>query len=270
MKKICLILFILISHYSYSNEIISKFEDLDKKGKYKEALDYLLLEAEKPDADIGLRWRIGMTAFEITNNITDNKAKINYFDIGIKATKDYLEIENITKRDRVEIIHWYMINYASKLKLLGIFAGRESLTIIPEIIKKMDKCIEIDPTYAGSYFFKGKLYLDIPPFLGGDKFKMGENLYKAVNYADDIQLIPLLTGSAECFIARNWSVEKKKSLKDKKNNPVTDGTPANLSDSEYARSLLNKVIYVYKVKKDPSARDTENFNKAVQLLNRLN
>jgi len=269
MKLLYLIIFFLISFYSYSNEIIVKFEELDKKGKYKEALDYLLQEIEKPNAEIGLRWRIAMTSFEITNSISNNKEKIKYFDIGIKTTKDYLDIEDINKRDRVEIIHWYMINYASKLKLLGIFAGKESLTIIPEIIKKMDKCIEIDPTYAGSYFFKGKLYLDIPSFIGGDKIKMGENLVKAVNYADNIQMIPLYTGSAECFIIRNWSVDKKNSLKDKKNNPITDGSPSNLSDSEYAETLLNKVIKTYNGNNDPSARDTENYKKAVNLLNKM-
>ncbi|MBN2545283.1 MAG: hypothetical protein JXB50_05750 [Spirochaetes bacterium] len=269
MKLFYCILFCLITFYSYSNKIIKKFEEFDKRGKYNEALDYLLKEIDKPDADIGLRWRIAMTTFEITNNISNNKEKIKYFDIGIKVTKDYLDIENINKRDRAEIIHWYMINYASKLKVLGIFAGRESMTIIPEIIKNMDKCIEIDPEYAGSYFFKGKLYIDIPHFLGGDKFKMGVNLIKAINYADDNQMIPLYTGSAECFIIRNWSVEKKKNLKDKKNNPISDGTPLELSDIEYARLLLNKVINIYNEKNDPSVRETENYNKAIYLLNKI-
>lgn len=267
VKKYIVFFLLLTKLFVFSLNNIVFFDTLDKNGKYLEALDFLISELNKNN-QVELRWRAALMTFEIAESLTKKSEKIKYYDLGINLTKDYLEDKTISKRDRAEMIHWYMINYASKMKTLGIFAGKEAIDVIPKIISTMDKCIEIDPDFAGSYFFKGKLYADVPSFLGGDKKRIDENLLKAIKLADDRELITMLVGAAEVFIKRNWSSETKtKLLKDillQNNSDYLE-----LSDKDFAIKVLNDVIDKYKKKVNPSFRDSENYKKAILMIEQL-
>lgn len=251
----------------FASDEIDKFDQLEKQGRYVEALDFLISKIKEEPTSINLRWKAAFMTFEIAEALDNKKEKVKYYDIGIEFTKNYINEESLNKRDRVEMIHWYMVNYASKMKTLGIFAGKEALDVIPEIIKAMDKCISIDPTYPGSYFFKGKLYMEVPFFLGGDKKKVDENLLKAIELVDSKQFITLYVNAAVVFLQRDWSSEKKKKelVQFQNNNEYL-----NLSDKEYATFLLKRVINEYERMKEHSYRDTIYYKKAIILLDEIN
>lgn len=254
---------------SSTQDVIRKADDLDYAGKYQEALDILLNASKDSSSDLQIIFRIGTEAFESGNIAGSKKGKLKFYDIGINATKPFLDSQNLSKRDKVTITHWYMINYASKMKLLGIFGGRESLNIVPTLFRAMDNSISIDPAFSGAYFFEAKLYNEVPYFLGGNKIKMGLCYLKALSLAEDREKTLMLLDAAKGFIDRNWSVERK-NREFKKAGPADgDGTPINLSDKEYALNMLTELIKRYDRNVKHSVREEKIYNEAALLADKI-
>jgi hypothetical protein len=263
------LIFYLFHLNSGTQDAVKKADELDYAGKYQEALDVLLNASKDSSTDLQIIFRIGTEAYESANLTGSKKEKLKYYDIGMGATKPFLDNPNLSKRDRVTITHWYMINYASKMKLLGIFGGRESLNIVPALFKAMDNSISIDPEFSGAYFFEAKLYSEVPYFLGGDKIKMAESFLKALSYAEEREKTLMLLDAAKGFIDRNWSAERKRREFKRAGLAKGDGTPVNLSDKEYVINMLSELKTRYEKNSGHSVREEKIYNEAVQLVNKI-
>jgi len=273
LKKLILMIFFISANLLIlfaDKDVIKKADLLDKNGKHEEALKILINSYDEANPDLQIIKRIAMQTFEIAEKIKDKKDKINMYETGIKYSKPYININFGTKRDRAEVIHWYAINYASKMKLLGIFGGRESLKIVPTIFELMDECIKIDPSFSGSYLFKAKLYEEVPGFLGGDHFKMGIHYLLAIKYARENELMMMLIEAANGFYKRNWDLNKKiKESHKNKYSKYDDDLYLKVNDKEYAKSLLVKSIDIYDNLKSPSEREKNKYKEAKELLDKI-
>lgn len=261
---LCLIL-PLIGYAATYEEVIYKADELDHQARHQEMLDILLEYHTANPPELKVIWRIGIAIFEVANKKETKNEKIAMFEKGENLLKPYIDIDYGSERDRVEIIHWYMVNYASRLKIKGIFAGREGLTIVPKVFTMMDKCIEIDPAYYSAYYFKAKLHEEIPFIIGGDKFEMGYYYSKALHYAVDRVKILIMIDAANGFVIRNWSAQKKQKEARKRDKYTDDGTPTGLSDKEYALQLINQATALFEAHDNPGVRDREKYEFAQQL-----
>ena len=123
----------------------------------------------------------------------------------------------------------------------------------------------MDPTFAAPYLLLGRIDDAVPFFLGGDKFRMGKNLSKAIKY--NPKDMSVLVESGELFLKRGWDSDKKKKMS--KKFEEDDGTPQNLSDKEYAKILLDKSLELFKSISDPSVREEVKYQEALELLKKI-
>lgn len=258
-----------IPFIAFSNNILTTVDELDFNGNYSKALKILVENNNSSDPDLKIIWRIARETYEMAENSSSKDDKIEFYNQGIEATKPFINIDYGDERDRAEIIHWYAVNYASKMKDLGVFGGRESLNVVPNVFKLMDRCIEIDPIYASAYFFKAKLQEDVPFFLGGDKFEMAVNYQKVLQYAEDKEKFFYLVDIAKSFYNRNWSVKKKEDAAKKKDDYTSDGTPQDLRDREYAYQLFLKAKELYDSSKKHSKRDIDKYKELIKLIEEM-
>ena len=259
-KSILILSFFIISSLTFSYDY-TLVDELYRVGKYKEGLEGLEsnFDVSKPDSQI--IWRISRFYFEIAEAIDkrDKQEKINYYTKGMDIAEPYLDIKNGDALDRAQVIFWYTACFGSRGEVIGI---KESLDIVPKLFELADRSLALDPTFAAPYLLKGRIDNAVPFFLGGDKFRLGQNLSLAIKYNPDDMSV--LVDSADMFISRDWDADKKRKNVEKKG--ADDGTPQNLSDKEYAKILLEKGIKLFDKIKNPSFRDKSKLEEAKKLL----
>ncbi len=269
MKNIFTILFLLSVFFSFAEyNIISDFESLEHSGEYEKALNLLRSNLNTEEARIELRWRIAQIAYELSEQKSSRKDKIYYYDIGIEATKPYINNSDAPNRDRAELIHWYAVNYSSKIRLLGIFAGLKGITLVEDIFKLIDKMIATDASYSNAYFFRAKIRDEVPAFLGGDPVKTSLDYQTAIQLSTDKSRIVTLLEYAASLKKRNWSAQTKINEL-KKYGLTNDGTPLDISDKEYAIILLTELENFFNAIKNPSLRDKLLFLRSKNMLDNL-
>ncbi|MBN2545840.1 MAG: hypothetical protein JXB50_08590 [Spirochaetes bacterium] len=262
MKKVIplfILIFIISKLYSVDYK---KIDDFYTEGKYTDGLSYSLKEFDKNKPDIALIWRISRFYLEIGDESKTKKEKIDSYTKGMDFAAPYYENNNAGVSDKAQLFFWYTANFASKSKAIGIF---ESISTLPELFELVEKNIKIDPAFAPPYLLKGRIDVEVPGFLGGDDFRMGESFALALKYnSNDLNV---LVDAADGFVKRNWDANKK--LKEKEKRQKSDGTPENLSDKEYAKQLLDKAVSLYKSLEKPTKRETVKYNEGLELLKKL-
>ena len=261
-------LIIILSLFIYNTFYTKDFktvDDLYHVGKYQEGIKILEKEYNISNPDPEIIWRITRFYFEIADALPDKEKqeKIRYYSKGMDIAKQFLDIKKGTNLDRAQVIFWYTACYGSRAELIGI---KESLDILPDLFNLADKAIALDPTFAAPYLLLGRIDDAVPFFLGGDKFRMGKNLSKAIKY--NSKDMSVLVDSGELFLKRGWDSNKKKKMAEKSGED--DGTPQDLSDKEYAKFLLDNSLELYKNIKDPSVREKIKYKDALELLKKIN
>ncbi|MBN1214910.1 MAG: hypothetical protein JXA99_05640, partial [Candidatus Lokiarchaeota archaeon] len=259
------IIFIIVFFISFISSMnFQKVDNLYHIGKYQEGVKILEGQFEILNPDPEIIWRITRFYFEIAEALPEKEKqeKIKYYTKGMQVSQPFLDITEGTNLDKAQIIFWYTACYGSRAELIGI---KESLDIIPELFSLADKSLALDPTFAAPYLMLGRIDDAVPFFLGGDKFRMGKNLSKAIEFNPNDMSV--LVESGELFLKRGWDVGKKEKMKEK--NGENDGTPQNLSDKEYAKILLDKSLELFKSINDPSVRDKIKYNQALELLKKF-
>ena len=133
---------------------------------------------------------------------------------------------------------------------LGVCLGRigeergvlNSLFLVGPIKDEMEKCLSVDPTYAGAHHVLGVLYRKAPgwPLSSGDMDKAQEHALLAVKYLPSSTLNHL--GLAEVYIARDKNKEAKEQLNIVLTLPLEpDRAPEDKDDKARAQELLKEV-----------------------------
>ncbi len=104
----------------------------------------------------------------------DQDKKIAAFQEGARLAKRALEQQETS----ADAHFLYAANLGSATELQGVMYG--ALTI-QELKHHVRRALELDPTYAPAHHMLGRMYEELPWFLGGDQDGAGEHLKKAVS-----------------------------------------------------------------------------------------
>jgi hypothetical protein len=259
MKKIFILTVIFFTTFlSFSQEDLFKTSNsLIHNGKYDESLKLLEDAFAKDKNNIKIAWHIAQSAFLMSETVTDKKIRYDYYAKGINACAPFLTKPVTDKRNQAELINWYAVNYSSDSKDRGFFFGRDGLGAINKVFQIIETCIQVDPEYAPAYFFKAKLYAEVPFFFGGDKVKMETNFKLALKYAMENDKPTFLFEAAKYLLDRKWSVENK--LNESKKQKVENDALLSVDkdDKSLALEYLTLISATLKANDDLSVKDKQ-------------
>ena len=104
----------------------------------------------------------------------DREKKLGSFQEGARLAKKALELDEASAH-----AHFlYAANLGSATELQGVMYG--ALTI-QELKAHVHRTLELDSTFAPAHHMLGRMYEELPWFLGGDQEAAGKHLKKAVS-----------------------------------------------------------------------------------------
>jgi len=145
------------------------------------------------------------------------------FQNGVDAAKKALEIDP----DNPDSHFFYVANLASLGDVKGVF---NSLFMLPEIRRELDRILEIDPNHAFGLAMNGVLYSYLPSILGGDthiadiyirrslkimpnvsstRLYLARNLRKQKKYDEAIEVLRELVNEKEPYFYPDWYLNRK-------------------------------------------------------------
>lgn len=104
----------------------------------------------------------------------DREKKLASFQEGARFAKKALEQQEAS----VDAHFLYAANLGSVTELKGVMFG---VLTVQELKLHVHRALELDATYAPAHHMLGRMYEDLPWFLGGDQEAAGEHLKKAVS-----------------------------------------------------------------------------------------
>jgi hypothetical protein len=262
MKKILCLMIIFYLPVGFYSIDLKNIDSLHDNGNYQDAYKQLTGAFNKSVPDASIIWRITRELYEYTGNIKDKKDKIAKLDEGLDFLKPYYDLKSGEIRDRATIIYWYAVFSSEKARTKGI---KESLDNIPNLFKFCNDAIAIDPGYGDPYYLKAMIDDGLPTMFGGDKFNMSVNLTKALKC--DPENYWYLVDGAKAYKNRNWDSDKKKKMAGKKG--MDDGSPQNLDDKEFAKTLLNKAVELYNAAAVKSKINQGKIEEAKKMLEKM-
>jgi tetratricopeptide (TPR) repeat protein len=149
------------------------------------------------------QWRQARTQYSLAKKAGESKS--NHYDLCILHSSQAIELQP----DSAVSYFYRGLCLGKQGEMKGVWA---SLGIIDPFEEDMKKAVELDPkvNHAGPHRALGKLYLELPFFLGGDSDKSVFHLKAAArlapNYAEN-QL-----GLAQVLIKKNNSTQARESL----------------------------------------------------------
>jgi len=149
------------------------------------------------------QWRQARAQYFLAKNT--GEAKSNHYDLCILHSSRAIELQ-----PNSSVSYFYRgLCRGKQAEINGVWA---SLGIIEPFEKDMKKALELDQTVnnAGPHRALGKLYLELPFFLGGNSNKAIFHLEEAVRLAPDYAENHL--GLAQVFIKINNSNQARESL----------------------------------------------------------
>ena len=128
----------------------------------------------------------------------DQEKKLAAFQEGARLAKKSLEQQEAS----ADAHFLYAANLGSATELQGVMYG--ALTI-QELKHHVRRALELDPTYAPAHHMLGRMYEELPWFLGGDQDSAGEHLKKAVSL--DRYYVPGHLDLGRWYLKQGYEVE---------------------------------------------------------------
>jgi len=149
------------------------------------------------------QWRQARTQYSLAKIADESKS--NHYDLCILHSSRAIEMQP----DSAVSYFYRGLCRGKQGEMKGVWA---SLGIIDPFEEDMKKAVELDPkvNHAGPHRALGKLYLELPFFLGGDSDKSVFHLKEAVRLAPDYAENHL--GLAQALIRKNNSTQARESL----------------------------------------------------------
>ena len=206
-----LVIVSLIIFFEHSNTFadpIKTFQQ-DKEDKTVQEFKKVAAEIEKnlrrnpyqPE----MEWRLARTHYSIAKKIKNEEAKKKQYDLCIYHSSQALKLQP----NSATSLFFRALCRGKKGQIQGIWA---SLEVIGPFEKDMKRAVELEPSIqdGGPHRALGKLYLELPFFLGGNVGQSVYHLEKAVqlspNYAENH------LGLAQAYFANKNFESAKKSL----------------------------------------------------------
>ena len=205
--SIFFVLYINFSTVWAQNPSLSEIDRLFEESKSKLEYENIVSQIDKVLADnpnqYKWKWRQARTHYALAK-ISEN-SEIYHYGQCIQFSTQAIELQS----DSAVSYFYRGLCRGKQGEMKGVWA---SLGIIDPFEEDMKKAVSLDPTvnHAGPHRALGKLYLELPFFLGGDLDKSAFHLNEAVRLAPDYAENQL--GLAQVLIKKNNSKEARESL----------------------------------------------------------
>jgi len=205
--RVSLLTFALIftSAFVQKIEIDQQYKQAKTLKEFKqiaeEVKEYLTHEPDQVD----WQWRLARSYYSIAKRIKDEDTAIHHYNLCIEHSSRALEI----KPDSAISYFFRALCRGKQGEMQGLWS---SLGIIEPFEEDMKKALELDPTIenGGPNRALGKLYLELPFFLGGSTNQAIHHLKEAVLLGPDYSENHL--GLAQAYYSKNNFTEARNSL----------------------------------------------------------
>ncbi|MFN2530529.1 MAG: TRAP transporter TatT component family protein [Pyrinomonadaceae bacterium] len=135
-------------------------------------------------------WKLARDSYYVGEHTTDEIEQDQMFRQGIEAGKAAVELQS----DKPEGHFWLGANYGGS----AAHSTLAGLANVEDIKREMEAVIKIDEEFQGgsAYMALGRLYLQAPRMLGGDKQKAIEYLEKGLRFGPNNALLHLYLAQA--------------------------------------------------------------------------
>ena len=186
---------------------LNQMDRLYKESKSKQEYEKIALQIEKilgnnPNLH-EWKWRLARVHYALAKNFEESR--VHHYDQCIMLSSQAIELKSNSA-----ISYFYRgLCRGKKGELQGIWA---SLGIIDPFEEDMKKAVSLDPTvnHSGPHRALGKLYLELPFFLGGDLDKSEFHFLESIRLAPDFAENHL--GLAQVLIKKNKSTKARETL----------------------------------------------------------
>ena len=189
------------------NPSLNRMDRLYKESKSRQEYEKIALQIEKilknnPNLH-EWKWRLARVHYALAKNFEESK--VHHYEQCILLSSHAIELKSNSA-----ISYFYRgLCRGKKGELKGVWA---SLGIIDPFEEDMKKAVNLDPTvnHSGPHRALGKLYLELPFFLGGDLDKSESHFLESIRLAPDFAENRL--GLAQVLIKKNKSEKARETL----------------------------------------------------------
>ena len=140
----------------------------------QEELRVLLEQGTEEAGDFNALLKLAAVYLDLGYGVyVDPSQKMTTFKEGARLAKKALEMQE----DSAEAHFLYAANLGSAAELEGLVS---SALTIQELKRHVHRVLELDDTYAPAHHMLGRMYEELPWFLGGDQTAAGDHLSQAV------------------------------------------------------------------------------------------
>jgi len=184
-------------------EIDSQHEKSQLQTEYQEIASQIEKVLASNPNQYPWQWRQARTQYSLAKKAGESKS--DYYDLCILHSSRAIDLQP----DSAVSYFYRGLCRGKQGEMKGVWA---SLGMIEPFKEDMTKAIELGPkvNHAGPHRALGKLYLELPFFLGGDSDKAVFHLKEAVRLAPDYAENHL--GLAQILVKKNNSTQARESL----------------------------------------------------------
>ena len=184
-------------------EIDSKHEKSQLQTEYQEIASQIEKVLASNPNQYPWQWRQARTQYSLAKKAGESKS--DYYDLCILHSSRAIDLQP----DSAVSYFYRGLCRGKQGEMKGVWA---SLGMIEPFKEDMTKAVELGPkvNHAGPHRALGKLYLELPFFLGGDSDKAVFHLKEAVRLAPDYAENHL--GLAQILVKKNNSTQARESL----------------------------------------------------------
>ncbi len=149
-------------------------------------------------------WRMARPTYRLGNNSTDRSEQEATFRDGIAAGEAAVRVQP----NKPEGHFWLGANKGGNAQLQGPLSG---LSAVKDLRREMETVIRIDEGFQGgsAYMVLGRLDLEVPEMMGGDRQRAVEILEKGLRFGAENSLLRLRLAEAYLAVKRPADARKQ-------------------------------------------------------------
>ena len=138
-----------------------------------QSYDILFDIVESEPQNARAHYELSKVCFLLGDVAAEKKDKLKLFEEGRDYGKEAIKLD-----DKSAWAHfWYMVNVGRIGQTKGVL---NSLILVPEVEKEINKTLELDPKHTGALDAKAMLFYELPGLLGGNLNKSIEALNQGI------------------------------------------------------------------------------------------
>lgn len=186
-----------------ADKLWSQRADLDR---IREGIMLLRHARTSDTANYETAWRLARFAYYLGTHATDEGERDTAFREGIAAGQVAVQIAP----DKADGHFWLGANIGGRTELQNLLGG---LAAVEDIRREMQAVLRIDEGYqsGSAYMALGRVDLEVPEVLGGDRQRAVASLEKGLRFGDKNALLRL--DLAEAYLATKRKDDARKQLR---------------------------------------------------------